>query len=169
MIVSLGGIRIKRYIPILLLLLSAFVSACSQNVEDTEEYYGFIGGGKAMGYEFTITKEELGSFLWEIGYKGDLIVLEEDESNIDDLLSYANAIHDVEATYSTVFYSVIYFLLVAAIFLFLFVKNRKVLKSGGAIAIVLAGGISLYFALDTSIDLNRAMQEAKLYYLRLVE
>lgn len=169
MIISQEGIRIKRYIPFLLILFFTFVSACSQNIEDTEEYYGFIGDGKAMGYEFTITKEENGSFIWEIGYKSKRNLVEEDEGNIDNLVSYANALYDAEESYSTVFYSLIYFLLVGAIFLFLKMKNRKVLKGGGAIAIVIAGGIALYFAVDASIDLSRALLDAKLYYLRLVE
>ncbi|MCM3639321.1 hypothetical protein M3152_16595 [Sporosarcina luteola] len=159
----------KRYIPIALVCLTFLVAACSQNDEaDTEEYYGLIGSGNAMGYGFTITIEESGTILWELDNKGDLIVIEKNEDNIDELVNYATAIHDIESSLSTVFYSLIYLLLVVAIALFLYARNRKALKYGGAIAVVIASGIALYFAADASIELNNALQEAKLYYLRLV-
>ncbi|MCM3745384.1 hypothetical protein M3193_14755 [Sporosarcina luteola] len=161
----------NRYIPIALVLvfLPFLVAACTQNDEaDTEEYYGLIGSGNAMGYGFTITKEESGTILWELDYKGDLIVIEKNEDNIDELVNYATAIQAIESSLSTVFYSLIYLLLVVAIALFLYARNRKALKYGGTIAVVIAGGIALYFAADASIEVNNALQEAKLYYLRLV-
>jgi len=161
---------LKRYIPVALVLVcfALLGAACSQSEEDTEEYFGFIGSGKVMGYAFTITKEENGPILWEIGYKGDHIVIKENEDNIDELVNYATAIHEGDASFSTVFYSLIYLLLVIAIAVHLYVKNRKLLKNGGAIAVGLASGITLYFAVDASIELSSALQETKLYYLRLV-
>ena len=57
------GHYIKKYIPIVLFCFTLILSACGE--EDTQEYSGIIGEGKAMGYEYTVTKEG-SSFSWKV-------------------------------------------------------------------------------------------------------
>ncbi|MEK5064471.1 hypothetical protein [Cytobacillus sp. FSL R5-0596] len=159
------GIVIKKYIPILLFCITLVLSACTQSEEDTQDYSGIIGDGKAMGYVYTVTKED-NTFSWKIGYKGDITTIEESIDNKDELLSFMTAVCDSKLILSKIIISLTYFLVVAVISLFLYNKNRKILKDG-AIVIVLASIIALYFAIDASVDLSIALQDVKHHYLRL--
>ncbi len=156
---------IKKYIPILLFCITLIVSACIQSEEDTQEYSGTIGDGKAMDYEYTVTKEE-NSFSWKIGYKGDITTIEESIDNKDELLNFMMAVSDSKLILSKLIISLSYFLIVVVFSFFLYKKNRKLLKDG-AIVIVLASIIALYIAIDASVDLSNALQDVKLHYLRL--
>ena len=118
-----------------------------------------------MGYEYTITKED-NTFSWKVGYKGDITTIEESIDNKDELQSFMTAVSDSKLMYSKLIISLSYFLIVAVISFFLYKKNRKILKDG-AIVLVLASIISLYIAIDASVDLSIALQDVKLQYLRL--
>ena len=159
------GIVIKKYILIVLFCFTLILSACTQSEEDTQEYSGIIGDGKAMGYEYTVTKEE-NSFSWKVGYKGDITTIEESIDNKDELQNFMIAVSDSKVILSKLIISLSYFLIVAVISFFLYKKNRKILKDG-AIVVVLASIIALYIAIDASFDLSIALQDAKLHYLRL--
>lgn len=159
------GIVIKKYIPILLFCITLILSACTQSEEDTQDYSGIIGDGKAMGYEYTVTKED-NTFSWKAGYKGDITTIEESIDNKDELQSFMTAVSDSKLILSKLIISLSYFLIVAVISFFLYKKNRKILKDG-AIVIVLASIIALYIAIDASVDLSIALQDVKLQYLRL--
>jgi hypothetical protein len=159
------GIVIKKYIPILLFCITLILSACTQSEEDTQGYSGIIGDGKAMDYEYTVTKEE-NSFSWKVGYKGDITTIEESIDNKDELQNFMMAVSDSKLILSKLIISLSYFLIVAVISFLLYKKNRKILKDG-AIVIVLASIIALYIAIDASVDLSIALQDLKLHYLRL--
>lgn len=159
------GIVIKKYFPILLFCITLILSACIQIEEDTQDYLGIISDGKVMGYEYTITKED-NTFSWKVGYKGDITTIEESIDNKDELQSFMTAVSDSKLMYSKLIISLSYFLIVAVISFFLYKKNRKILKDG-AIVLVLASIISLYIAIDASVDLSIALQDVKLQYLRL--
>lgn len=149
----------------MLFCITLVLSACTQSEEDTQDYSGIIGDGKAMGYVYTVTKED-NTFSWKIGYKGDITTIEESIDNKDELLSFMTAVCDSKLILSKIIISLTYFLVVAVISLFLYNKNRKILKDG-AIVIVLASIIALYFAIDASVDLSIALQDVKHHYLRL--
>jgi hypothetical protein len=159
------GIVIKNYIPILLFCITLILSACTQSEEDTQGYSGIIGDGKAMDYEYTVTKEE-NSFSWKVGYKGDITTIEESIDNKDELQNFMMAVSDSKLILSKLIISLSYFLIVAVISFLLYKKNRKILKDG-AIVIILASIIALYIAIDASVDLSIALQDVKLHYLRL--
>lgn len=159
------GIIIKKFIPIVLFCITLILSACTQSQEDTQEYSGIIGDGKAMGYEYTVTKEE-NSFSWKVGYKGDITTIEESIDNEDELQNFMMAVSDSKLILSKLIISLSYFLIVAVISFYLYKKNRKILKDG-AIVIVLASIIALYIAIDASFDLSILLQDVKLHYLRL--
>ena len=156
---------IKKYILILLFCITLILSACTQGEEDTQEYSGIISDGKAMGYEYTVTKEE-SSFFWKVGYKGDITTIEESTDNEDELQNFMMTVSDSNSILSTLIISLSYFLIIAVISFFLYKKNRKILKDG-AIVVGLASIIALYIAIDASVDLSIALQDVKLHYIRL--
>ena len=158
-------IVIKKYIPIWLFCITLILSACTQSEEDTLDYSGIIGEGNAMGYEYTVTKED-DTFSWKVGYKGDITTIEESIDNKDELQSFMTVVSDSNLILSKLIISLSYFLIVAVISFFLYKKNRKILKDG-AIVIVLASIIALYIAIDASFDLSIALQDVKFQYLRL--
>ena len=147
----------------MLFCFSLILSACGE--EDTQEYSGIIGDGKAMGYEYTATKEG-SSFSWKVGYKGDTTTIEESIDNREELKNFMIAVSDSKVILSKLIISLSYFFIVAVLSFFLCKKNRKILKDG-AIVVILASTIALYIAIDASFDLSNAMQETKLHYQRL--
>ena len=149
----------------MLFCFTLILSACTQSEEDTQEYSGIIADGNAMGYEYIITKEK-NTFSWKVGYKGDITTIQESIDNEDELQNFMMAVSDSRVILSKLIISLSYFLIVAVLSFFLYKKNRKILKDG-AIVVVLASIIALYFAIDASFDLSIALQDAKFHFLRL--
>ena len=133
----------------MLFCFTLILSACTQNEEDTQEYSGIIGDGQAMGYEYTITKDK-NTFSWKVGYKGAMTTIEERIDNGSELQNFMRAVSDSKVIISKLIISLSYFLIVAIISIFLYKKNRKILKNGGAIVVVLASIIALYIAIVAS-------------------
>lgn len=150
----------------MLFSFTLILSSCSQAEEDTQEYLGVIGDGKAFGYEYTVTKEQNNKFSWKIGYKGDISIIEESNANEEDLISYMYAVNDSKLVLVKLITSVSYFLIVIIIVFILFKKNRKVLKDSGIIISIFAG-IAIYIAFQASFDLISLLQDTKYYYLTL--
>lgn len=150
----------------MLFSFALILSACSQAEEDTQEYLGVIGDGKAFGYEYTVTKEQNNKFSWKIGYKGDISFIEESNVNEEDLINYMYAVNDSKLVLVKLITSVSYFLIVIIIVFILFKKNRKVLKDSGIIISIFAG-IAIYIAFQASFDLISLLQDTKYYYLTL--
>jgi hypothetical protein len=148
-----------------LFCFTLILSACTQSEEDTQEYSGIIANGNAMGYEYIITKEK-NTFSWKVGYKGDITTIQESIDNEDELQNFMMAVSDSRVIFSKLIISLSYFFIVAVLSFFLYKKNRKILKDG-AIVVVLASIIALYFTIDASFDLSIALQDAKFHYLRL--
>jgi hypothetical protein len=161
----LEGIKVKKCMLLLLFCFTLLLSACSQSEEDTQRYSGIISDGTAMGYEYTITREQ-NTFSWKVGYKGDITSIVESIDNEADLESFMIAVSDSKVLLVKLLISLTYFLIVAGTTLIFYKKNRKILKESGAIIAVLAG-IAIYIALEASIDLSRTLQDAKFYYLIL--
>jgi hypothetical protein len=155
----------NKYILLTLFCFTFILAACSQSEEDTSDYAGIISDGKAFGYEYTITKEQ-NKFLWKVGYKGDISIIEQDTANEDDLVNYMNAVNDSKLVLVKLIISVSYFLIVIITMLILFKKNRKMLKDGGIITTILAG-IAIYIAFKASFDLSSSLKLAKYYYLTI--
>jgi len=159
------GTIIKKYISVIIMCFILLLSACVQSEEDTEEYFGIIGEGKSLGFEYTVFKEK-DSFSWRIGYKRDRTTIIESNNNIDDLHLFMNAVGDSKINLATLIISLCYFLFVLAISFFLYKKYRKTLKESTFIIIV-SSVIALFIAVDASFDLHIALQDAKLFYTRL--
>ena len=153
----------KKCILLMLFCFTLVLSACSQSKEDTRDYSGIIGDGKTLGYEYTVTKEQ-NNFSWNVGYKGDISIVEEDTTNSDDLVNYMNAVNDSKMVLVKLIVSVSYLFIVIIITLILYKKNRKTLKDVGLIITILAG-IAIYIAFKASFDLSSSLQNAKYYYL----
>ena len=149
----------------MLFCFTLILSACTQSEEDTQEYSGIIADGNVMGYEYIIAKEK-NTFSWKVGYKGDITTIQESIDNEDELQNFMMAVSEGRGILSKLIISLSYFLIVAVLSFFLYKKNRKILKDG-AIVVVLASIIALYFAIDASFDLSIALQDAKFHFLRL--
>lgn len=149
---------------LLLLGFTLILSACTQREEDTQDYSGIIADGKVMGYEYTVTKGG-NSFSWKVGYKGDITTIEESNGNTDELQNYMMAVSDSKLILSKLIISLSYFIIVAVISVFLYKKNRKILKDA-AFVVVFASIIALYIAVDASFDLSFALRDMRLHYLR---
>lgn len=155
----------KRIILLTLLCLTLALSACSQSEEDTENYSGMIGHGKALGYAYTVTKEN-NNFSWEIGKKEDFFNINENAANQEDLINYMNAVNDSKIALSKLIVSVTYFLIVLIPTFILYKKNRRLL-SGGSVIIYLLMGVAIFIAFKSVVDLNSSLQVAKLQHLVL--
>ena len=92
----------------MLFCITLILSACTQSEEDTQGYSGIIGDGKAMDYEYTVTKEE-NSFSWKVGYKGDITTIEESIDNKDELQNFMMAVSDSKLILSKLIISLSYF------------------------------------------------------------
>ncbi|MEH7224474.1 hypothetical protein V7112_11765 [Bacillus sp. JJ1566] len=155
----------KNCFLLILFCLSLLLSACSQGEKDTIEYSGIISDGKAMGYEYNVTKEQ-STFSWKIGYNGDTSIIKQSPDNETDLESFMIAIGDSQSELAKLLISLSYFIIVVNLTLFLYKKNRNLLKSSGLIIAVLAG-FAVYIAISTSFDLNSSLKDARYYYLIL--
>ena len=119
--------------------------------------------GEALGYEYTVTKEQH-KFSWKVGYKGHLTIIEESAASEDSLVNYMHAVNNSKSVLLKLVLSVLYFLVIMITSLILYRKKRKLLKSGSVIIAILAG-FAVYVAIKASIDLSSSLQEAKYYYL----
>ncbi|MCM3722918.1 hypothetical protein [Solibacillus isronensis] len=141
------------------------LSACSQTEEDTEEYSGIIGDEQSFGYEYTVLKEQ-NKFSWKVGYKGDISIIQESDSNREDLENYMNAVNESKLVLAKLILSVLYLLIIIITTLILYKKNRKMLKDSGVVTTMLSG-IAIYIAFKSSFELIRLLQDTKYYYLIL--
>lgn len=158
----------KKYIQLVILtFVLLLLSACSQGEEDTEDYSGIIGDGRALGYEYTVTKEQT-TFSWEVGYKGATTVIEENAKNKSDLEKFMIAINDSKSKFVTLILSVSYLLIVVITTLVLYKKKSEMIKDGGLIILIAAAGIAIYIAINASLDLSSLLREANYYYWTLV-
>ena len=155
----------KKSILLLLFCFPFILSACSQSVEDTQEYSGIISDGEFFGYEYSVTKEQT-KFIWKVGYKGETAIIEKSANNQDDLENYKNAVDDSKLVFGTLIISLAYILIVIISTLILYKKNRKMLKDASVIMVLLTG-IAVYIAFDSSLDLSRVLKDAQYYYLTL--
>jgi hypothetical protein len=155
----------KKYVFLLLFFIPLILSACSQKVEDSQDYSGIIGDGRALGYEYTISKEQ-NVFSWQVGYKGDKYIINEAAENKDDLENFMRTVNDSKVTLAKLIISTTYLVIVAIMTFLFYRKNRKIIIEGSAI-ITIFTFIAVYIAIEASFDLNGSLQDAKYYYLKL--
>ncbi|CAM3066727.1 hypothetical protein FITA111629_01470 [Filibacter tadaridae] len=153
----------KKCVLLMFFCFGLMLTACSQSEEDKQEYSGIIGEGKAMGYEYTVSKEQ-NTFSWKVGYKGDISVIEEDSSNEDNLDNFRISVSDSKEALAKLIIWGSYFLIVVITTFIFYKKKRKKLEGSGAIITVFAG-IAIYFAFGALFDLSSSLQNTKYYYL----
>lgn len=125
-----------------------------------------ISEEKAGGYQYTVIKEQ-DTFTWKIGHQENISTIIENQDNTEELEHFRMAVNDIDMQIFEMIISVIYILIVVIITLLLYKKNKQMLKSNGAI-IAISVGVGLYMMFVISIDLNTAFQDAKFYYLLLM-
>lgn len=141
------------------------MSACTRGVEDTEIVSGVISEGKALGYEYSISKGQ-DSLSWRIGYKGESMAIKESTNNEDDLGNFMTAVNDSSVYLVKLIIALSYIVIVTITTLILYKKNRKLLKNSIGV-IILVAIIAMYISVDTSFDLNKTLKDTQYYYLLL--
>lgn len=154
----------------LLTILTAvfLLTACSAGEkEKAEGYSGVIGSGAAMGYQYIVVKEGE-TISWDIRYKGEHQLLEENSKNEKDLEKFMNSVNDSQLELDTLVIALSYLIVVVIITSVLYKKKRELLKGISIMTIVLASSLACYFALEAAIKLSRFLHDAKYYYYLLV-
>ncbi|WP_338654586.1 hypothetical protein V6B14_00860 [Sporosarcina psychrophila] len=142
----------------LILISQHKVGASSQIIREDE----------AGSYQYTVIKEHE-KFTWKIGYKGDVSVINESEQNQEDLHRFMNIVGDISAQKLRLILSVCYFLLIV-ITVVIAQKKKKMPKEALLLLIIGAlGGIAFYVAFQTTLELNHSLNDAKYYYLVLIQ
>lgn len=119
-----------------------------------------------MGYQYIVVMEH-DTFSWDISYKGNNILIEENADNVKNLENFRMNVNESKLELGTLMISVFYFVLVAITALILYKKKSEMLKGRGAIVMILAGTLALYFTLVTAIELSSLLHEVKYYYMIL--
>ncbi|MCA1031365.1 hypothetical protein LCL95_10040 [Bacillus timonensis] len=154
----------KITILLVFVCFSFLFSACSQNGEETKEYIGVIVEGSSLGYEYSFIREP-NSFIWKIGYNGEVTTFEETTDKKDELGEFMYNVNESTSHLTNIIIQVIYLSIVAGITIFLYRKSRKTLKDGGAVVIILAGSYAFYTGFNAAIDLFSTLHELEnLYY-----
>lgn len=157
---------IKKWMLWMFCCLTLLMTACSQNgEEDTEKISGVISKGKVLGYEY-VTSVEQDSFLWTVGYKGEIVSIKESGKNEELLEDFMRAVSDGEVLFGKLMISLAYFLVVIITTLILYKRNKNLLKKVVGV-IVFAACISIFIAFDSAMDLNRLLHDAQYYFLVL--
>ncbi|WP_456274681.1 hypothetical protein [Bacillus sp. AK031] len=156
----------KKIVLTVLFLITLILAACSQGEEDTGGFSGVISDGDVLGYEYTVTKKQ-DAFFWEVGYKGNTSIIQESQENEKDLDIFMRAVGDSQSEFVKLVLSLSYLFISVVLTLFLYKRNKKVLKESGPFIAVFAG-VAIYVALGASLDLNSSLQDAKYYYYNLM-
>ncbi|OZI13661.1 hypothetical protein CEW92_00010 [Bacillaceae bacterium SAS-127] len=159
-----GKMFLKEKFSLIFFISITFFIAIVSSVSATSPFV--IGEGKAGGYQYTIIKEQ-DTFTWKIGHQEKISTIIENPDIEETLEHFRMAVNDIDMQIFKMIISVIYILIVVITTLILYKKNKQMLKSGGAI-IAISVGVGLYMMLVTSIDLNATFQDAKFYYLLLM-
>ncbi|SFD70185.1 hypothetical protein SAMN04488168_1784 [Bacillus sp. 491mf] len=117
---------------------------------------------KAGGYQYTMIEEQT-NFTWKIGYRDNLVTLQENKDNTENLAHFRTAVRDIRRNIFEMILYVSYFLIIVLIALIFYKKNKQTFKRGRAIFVIFAG-IALYATFTASIELNTALKDAKFYY-----
>lgn len=158
----------KKVFLLTVLTAVLLLTACSVGEkEKAEGYSGVIGSGAAMGYQYIVVKEGE-TISWDIRYKGEHQLLEENSKNEKDLEKFMNSVNNSELELATLVIALSYLIVVVIITSVLYKKKRELLKGISSMTIVLASSLACYFAFEAAIKLSRFLHDAKYYYYLLV-
>ncbi|MBM7836962.1 putative PurR-regulated permease PerM [Alkalihalobacillus xiaoxiensis] len=124
-----------------------------------------ISEEEARSYQYSVEKQQ-DTYLWTIGFEDKESILVEDQSNTNNLNAFRIAVGEIDINQTSLIISVVYLLFIASLTLFLFLKNKQVLKKS-IIFIVIFSGIGLYDTVENVLDLQRALKVANYYYVLL--
>ncbi|MGN7408698.1 hypothetical protein [Sporosarcina sp. SAFN-010] len=157
----------KKHVLLMLLATIFLLAACSKGENDeVQGYSGVIGYGAVMGYQYIVVKEQ-DTFSWDISYKGNNLLIEENADNVKNLENFRISVNESKLELGTLIISFPYFVLVGIIALILYKKKSEMLKGNGALISILAGTLALYFTLVSAVDLSSLLHEVKYYYMIL--
>ncbi len=162
-----NGVILIRKPVLIVLFFSLLLSACTQEEKESGDFSGIVNEGKVMGYEYKVEKEG-DAFFWKVGYKGERTSYKVSNDNKVELEKFMNAVNDGELFFGELVIWTSYFVLVVLLSFYFYWKNKKWLKVGGPlIVVVMTGVIGLFLAFDALMDLSHALKDAKFYYSKL--
>lgn len=157
---------IKKWLLWMFFCLTFLLSACSQiGEEDTEKFSGVLSKGSVLGYEYVMRIEQE-VFMWKVGYKGEIIDIEESDSNKEILEDFMVSVNEGQSVFGKLIISLAYFLVVIITTLIIYKKNKNLLKKVVGFIVFLAC-ISSFIAFDSAMDLNRLLHDAHYNFLVL--
>ena len=158
----------KKWFSFILICTVFLLSACSLGAEDiidTSNYSGIISNESALGYEYTVTREN-NIDTWVVRHKENINIIEETDENREDLQHFMYAVVDTHYGIPSLMIWISYFLFIVVLSYFLFKKGRKNVKYY-AVIILFFMAISMYLVVDAFFELTTAYQSVKLYYYKL--
>ena len=155
----------KHWFSFILFCTVFLLAACSLGEEDINNYSGIISNEKALGYEYTVTKEN-NINTWVVRHDEDYTIIEETIDNNEDLQYFMYSVNDSHDGLATLIVWVSYFLFIIVLSYFLYKKGRKNVKYY-AVIIVFFMAISMYLVVNAFFELTTAYQTMKHYYFTL--
>ena len=158
----------KKWFSLILVCTVFLLAACTlgeEDIMDTNNYSGIISNESALGYEYTVTREN-NINTWVVRHKENITIIEETDQNYKDLQRFMDAVNDSHDGLAILIVWSTYLLFVLAISYYLYKKGRTKEKYYSVI-IVVAMAISIYLVVNAFIDLSTAYQTVKLYHFKL--
>ena len=126
-----------------------------------------IGEGEAVGYQYTVIKGEDG-LIWKIGYRDDLMTIDENEGNQDHLDRFRTAVNDLDSQQFGLILSISYLIIVGITTMVLYKKNNHIPWVSGMVIACLALG-AVYYAFTSFIGMQAALEDVRYYYVSLTD
>jgi hypothetical protein len=150
---------IKKYVITFSLLLAVYLF-CVSSVYANAPFV--IGERSAWGYEYVVTKENE-NFTWKIGYKGNTSTVIENKENELYLFEFRNAVRNLDRSGFTVQLAALYVVLIGVIAFITYKKHKKLWKESWRMFAIFVI-IGLYFTITTYLDVDMALNDARVSY-----
>lgn len=161
-------VLLERKIALKKRLLILFTMLCIMLPVHIDAASSFvIGEGEAVGYQYTVIKGEDG-LIWKIGYRDDLMTIDENEGNQDHLDRFRAAVNDLGSHKFVLILSTSYLIIVGITTLVFYKRTKHIpLVSGGMIGCLALGAV--YYAITSFIGMQAALEDVRYYYVSLTD
>ncbi|TDQ38781.1 hypothetical protein [Aureibacillus halotolerans] len=159
----------KKNSMLMLFFLAVLLTACQSN-EDTQEISGSLLSENVLGYEYVVNFGQSPN-AWQIGYEGDITIIEENSHNEKELQQFMEVVNDSNTFLAKlIVWASCFIIVVVTSFIFYkkYGKSRKdVDVKVSSLAIIAAMVISAFLVVDAALLLNQSLQEAEFHYVKL--
>lgn len=151
----------------LLIFVLLALAACGEATEDTEDYIGVIASESSMGYAYTVSKE-IDSFKWEIGYKDDVVSVEENEQNTQNLDVFRESVGENRVVAFQMGLLIVYLVLLFVLIGIFTWRKPKAVRSYMFLLFV-AVGVVAFLLYHSFQDYQRTMETLELVFETIKE